>query len=173
MILSSQATTQISSLPSRERGLKSCFVDVNKIVSNVAPLAGAWIEIDRWHKDRMERLSLPSRERGLKLIRYSSGSIRRLSLPSRERGLKYPILDSLYLCLVAPLVGAWIEIDMTHVGGESFLSRPSRERGLKFCAAGSYCVYRGRSPSRERGLKFLHLMGVCCNPSRSPRRSAD
>ena len=110
MILSSQATTQISSLPSRERGLKSCFVDVNKIVSNVAPLAGAWIEIDRWHKDRMERLSLPSRERGLKLIRYSSGSIRRLSLPSRERGLKYPILDSLYLCLVAPLAGARIEI---------------------------------------------------------------
>ena len=56
------------SLPSRERGLKfelPCPVD-NAI--QVAPLAGAWIEIDEELLDPAVALSLPSRERGLKCI---------------------------------------------------------------------------------------------------------
>ena len=55
----------------------------------VAPLAGAWIEM----------LFLPELRR------------RKRSLPSRERGLK---LLKIYVCnvqaFVAPLAGAWIEI---------------------------------------------------------------
>ena len=56
----------------------------------VAPLVGAWIEID-----------VPAPSRG---IRY-------WSLPSWERGLKCPKFNYDYVgIIVAPLVGAWIEI---------------------------------------------------------------
>ena len=55
---------------------------------DVAPLAGAWIEI----KDAAEMLdlyeSLPSRERGLKFRFGMKTSNLFWSLPSRERGLK-------------------------------------------------------------------------------------
>ena len=77
------------SLPSRERGLKyQCFcrLQLDQIVAplagawiemrnpslagmrtGVAPLAGAWIEIHKQILVRAGYLSLPSRERGLKL----------------------------------------------------------------------------------------------------------
>ena len=79
--------------------------------NNVAPLAGAWIEIkwtgcDTLHNDA--------------------------SLPSRERGLKLKILQNLLIIpSVAPLAGAWIEI--FHERGYQYRhkSLPSRERGLK------------------------------------------
>ena len=55
----------------------------------VAPLAGAWIEIS---------LSPPS-------------GVKKMSLPSRERGLKFHELSfQLVKVIVAPLAGAWIEI---------------------------------------------------------------
>ena len=57
---------------------------------SVAPLAGAWIEIpEAWRVNGPWILSLPSRERGLKLI------------------CLYRICSSIW---VAPLAGAWIEI---------------------------------------------------------------
>ena len=55
------------SLPSRERGLK--LYDPGEIVSLhfVAPFAGAWIETRSYGTHMStEKLSLPSRERGLK-----------------------------------------------------------------------------------------------------------
>ena len=54
------------SLPSRERGLK--FENLLKEVKevDVAPFAGAWIEISVPGSARMSIASLPSRERGLK-----------------------------------------------------------------------------------------------------------
>ena len=60
-------------------------------------------------------MSLPSRERGLKYSLKSGGlQSQNPSLPSRERGLKCPrrirILHNLH---VAPLAGAWIEIEST------------------------------------------------------------
>ena len=56
---------------------------------NVAPFAGAWIEIDTCRQWALQDLSLPSRERGLKFL--SSGRI-------------YAAF------FVAPFAGAWIEI---------------------------------------------------------------
>ena len=54
----------------------------------VAPFAGAWIEI-YWPKYRKPaRVSLPSRERGLKFDEFQSETGDYWSLPSRERGLK-------------------------------------------------------------------------------------
>ena len=58
------------SLPSRERGLKYRDDGKRKRKGWVAPLAGAWIEINvvRGYARRC-RMSLPSRERGLKFHR--------------------------------------------------------------------------------------------------------
>ena len=64
----------------------------------VAPFTGAWIEICT-SKELMVRpsMSLPSRERGLKLERALAIEIAEGSLPSRERGLKYDISDLLMM----------------------------------------------------------------------------
>ena len=55
---------------------------------DVAPLAGARIEIKRWMMFLRRVGSLPSRERGLKSHVSSLVANHSQSLPSRERGLK-------------------------------------------------------------------------------------
>ena len=55
---------------------------------NVAPLAGAWIEICISVDMLMLLASLPSRERGLKSCANDAIRSAAESLPSRERGLK-------------------------------------------------------------------------------------
>ena len=55
---------------------------------DVAPLAGARIEIEMKVKITEEEKSLPSRERGLKSDAKFEEVPQTASLPSRERGLK-------------------------------------------------------------------------------------
>ncbi len=56
-------------------------------------------------------MSLPSRERGLKLLNNYRYIGKIMSLPSRERGLKSEgILPETDDSEVAPFAGAWIEI---------------------------------------------------------------
>ena len=56
----------------------------------VAPFAGAWIEItSAFSLKSIIDTSLPSRERGLKLSNPTLSELIQRSLPSRERGLKY------------------------------------------------------------------------------------
>ena len=56
-------------------------------------------------------MSLPLWERGLKSSAHPGNGRREASLPLWERGLKFIILLFVDVgCLVAPLVGAWIEI---------------------------------------------------------------
>ena len=62
---------------------------LNLVTFAVAPLAGAWVEIEKDEKWLGIRQSLPSRERGLKYM-----------MP--------PFMDGMYD--VAPLAGAWVEI---------------------------------------------------------------
>ena len=77
----------------------------------VAPLAGAWIEIPMFGKKADDKMSLPSRERGLKSLLPVRPTQQRRSLPSRERGLKSLLIEAKCQNLfVAPLAGAWIEI---------------------------------------------------------------
>ena len=79
----------MQSLPSRERGLKSELRMPDEEKSRVAPLAGAWIEINLPDFGLFfAASSLPSRERGLKFIHRHVVQPRAESLPSRERGLK-------------------------------------------------------------------------------------
>ena len=103
------------SLPSRERGLKLELHHLIFLLILVAPLTGAWIEIRiKTRTARNIKRSLPSRERGLKSEEYAKLSENRVSLPSRERGLKFvpkPLIPD--QVIVAPLTGAWIEIDPT------------------------------------------------------------
>ena len=83
----------------------------------VAPFAGAWIEISL---DRLSQgfgsMSLPSRERGLKLGNNGNPNGATVSLPSRERGLKllFP-LESSAPAPVAPFAGAWIEMIFIYI----------------------------------------------------------
>ena len=80
---------RLASLPSRERGLK--LPDPHNIDQVIQ--------------------SLPSRERGLKFHKLRYRVIIVLSLPSRERGLKlWEEDEKMYTVPVAPLAGAWIEI---------------------------------------------------------------
>ena len=59
--------TRTRSLPSRERGLKFFSYKFNEFHDNVAPFAGAWIEMAIVLSESLKRkTSLPSRERGLK-----------------------------------------------------------------------------------------------------------
>ena len=120
----------------------------------VAPLVGAWIEIHFCHLLTFLFLSLPSWERGLKLHCKEGSTPSLSSLPSWERGLKYPCQAQTDLCLpslpswerglkydrinvclisglVAPLVGAWIEIREINQERVHYPSLPSWERGLK------------------------------------------
>ena len=71
-----------------------------------------------------------------------------LSLPSRERGLK--LLRKrvyLYRKIVAPFAGAWIEILYSGTpGAGKSLSLPSRERGLKLALIAIYIISRFVAP---------------------------
>ena len=77
-------------------------------------------------------LSLLSWERGLKSFRALSTAHHMPSLLSWERGLKLVSAQlKALISTVAPLVGAWIEIDADFVDGITIASLLSWERGLK------------------------------------------
>ena len=112
--------------------MKSLANGIAAVVTVVAPLAGAWIEIPNTLHAYNTELSLPSRERGLKFLNAPFGYKQLRSLPSRERGLKSIEVEGAdWVDKVAPLAGAWIEIDYQKYLQTSRGSLPSRERGLK------------------------------------------
>ena len=83
-------------------------------------------------------VSLPTRERGLKLNITDLTIREQMSLPTRERGLKYirPVRSRRH-ARVAPHAGAWIEILISiYFRTASRTSLPTRERGLKFFLLG-------------------------------------
>ena len=144
----------------------------------VAPLAGAWIEIDIYWNENPYFKSLPLRERGLK----SEGAPEQMefdtSLPLRERGLKLVLPTGCgKTIVVAPLAGAWIEMPCTFPaykatsvaplagawieiwtergsGSGRRKSLPLRERGLKSADRLQDIAEYLSLPLRERGLKF-------------------
>ena len=72
-----------------ERGLKCGIETTTKKINKVAPLVGAWIEIDREIYDLGFDESLPLWERGLKYVAVISSGGGTVSLPLWERGLKF------------------------------------------------------------------------------------
>ena len=72
---------------------------------------GAWIEIFMVVAIASIALSLPLWERGLKSEAKENKAWEIGSLPLWERGLKFThVVKVSVCCLVAPFVGAWIEI---------------------------------------------------------------
>ena len=120
------------SLPSRERGLKLNIIQHVFVAVIVAPLAGAWIEIDikEWIA-RREGVA-PLAGAWIEIVNTASVMALSESLPSRERGLKsFVICSPEGRTKVAPLAGAWIEITSRIRLIAPPWSLPSRERGLK------------------------------------------
>ena len=77
-------------------------------------------------------MSLPTRERGLKLLKNSEVQYDIESLPTRERGLKFRRSFLMRIVLhVAPHAGARIEIFFHLQFNITVQSLPTRERGLK------------------------------------------
>ena len=103
----------------------------------VAPLAGAWIEIPY-----IKALSLFS------LVAPLAGAwIEIMQLPTIAA-----------LVAVAPLAGAWIEISLGRADlVRRAMSLPSRERGLKYRQSQNMMILTLSLPSRERGLKFFYF----------------
>ena len=99
------------SLPSWERGLKLLSPQVLFHLIRVAPLVGAWIEIKRKEREKHERMVAPLVGAWIEIISHMTIVVFKTSLPSWERGLKL-LNDGAHVAtnLVAPLVGAWIEI---------------------------------------------------------------
>src|SRR5438046_2669100 len=85
-----------ASLPARERGLKQRGGGRADEKAGVDPRAGAWIETRSCPRPLRWGLSLPARERGLKLIHSNNRGEWNASLPARERGLKHRILLRLF-----------------------------------------------------------------------------
>ena len=100
----------------------------------VAPLAGAWIEIPRGGAcASTPPTSPPSRGRGLKYRARHDQDLVTVSPPSRGRGLKCLRITLLTTPhRVAPLAGAWIEMFYRKAKRAARgWSPPSRGRGLK------------------------------------------
>ena len=76
------------SLPSRERGLKLVYCRQRFVIINVAPLAGAWIEISHSTFDGWTFQVAPLAGAWIEINFLAAINVARPSLPSRERGLK-------------------------------------------------------------------------------------
>ena len=77
----------------------------------VAPFAGAWIEIAAIKPGKEIEIVAPFAGAWIEITNLCYLNLVILSLPSRERGLKLTSCAcSLRSTLVAPFAGAWIEI---------------------------------------------------------------
>ena len=103
-------------------------------MTKVAPFTGAWIEIQPAITSLAgASVSLPSRERGLKLCRAGTGEGRWFVAPFAGAWIEInTLIWTLTSTMVAPFTGAWIEMVYCLIGALYVVSLPSRERGLKF-----------------------------------------
>ncbi len=99
------------SLPLWERGLKYKDDHQGEAGRESLPLWERGLKFRRVHKVIDWDKSLPLWERGLKFPSPLCDGIRKRSLPLWERGLKFTTFYIMVKSfIVAPLVGAWIEI---------------------------------------------------------------
>ena len=166
---------------------------------SVAPFTGAWIEIETCHLGLTQRESLPSRERGLKLLYGGGKACEYLVAPFTGAWIEMstPATVRSETQVVAPFTGAWIEIGLreddercrtvapfTGAWIEMFRTVPPRCRPpsvAPFTGAWIEIPLLGRAhkaalslPSRERGLKWLVIAerGLAV-PGRSLHGSVD
>ncbi len=100
-----------SSLPSRERGLKSNDRRVFIAHPIVAPFAGAWIEIQIWKKEFGMMFVAPFAGAWIEISTSGVSSGASSVAPFAGAWIEIQILDGVTSSLeVAPFAGAWIEI---------------------------------------------------------------
>ena len=123
----------------------------------------------------MRRKSLPSWERGLKLLQNCKPQYREESLPSWERGLKSDSKMPLgHLKSVAPLVGARIEIDpfRSRCGPVNVAPLVGARIEMSYAACGSSTL--PVAPLVGARIEIIRNGGLGLPGSRrSPRGSAD
>ena len=145
-----------SSLPVRERGLKFSVCVPIKDLADVAPCAGAWVEIAAFRRLPFQRpvapcagawveifSSFPWRPPFFRVAPCAGAWVEMWSVSGRSRQPG-----------VAPCAGAWVEILSARLPFQGMRSLPVRERGLKYHV--SRPVKRttfASLPVRERGLK--------------------
>ena len=116
MLTTSPCRVRITVAPLAGAWIEILSGNSSRYSSPVAPLAGAWIEIPSAAPPPRPLASLHSRERGLKSLPSLPFVPSLPSLHSRERGLKYEqFRKGAAACFVAPLAGAWIEIERLSV----------------------------------------------------------
>ena len=187
-----------TSLPSRECGLKSIYLDVEESGCEVTPFAGVWIEIVNEKEDFEEKYvtpfagvwieianvpmalggatgSLPSRECGLKSVYRSSDKSNLRSLPSRECGLKFAnTVHGYILLLVTPFAGVWIEMEQRRKQ-LTISSRHSLRGSVDWNIDVRISIHLPKQslPSRECGLKFTKWDKLVEQDGHSLRGSVD
>ena len=115
--------------------------------ATVAPLVGAWIEIQLSTLRSSGRWSLLSWERGLKYRFVCPQLIVFVSLLSWERGLKCCIsLRPSSALLVAPLVGAWIEIRWELIPEKACLVAPLVGAWIEIAEPGRWKTAKAVAP---------------------------
>ena len=126
ILILSRVEQKVWSLPSWERGLKLDGTVKDEQYFIVAPLVGAWIEIND------------------PIIFSSCVSVAPLVGAWIEIKQIHLTFLEIY---VAPLVGAWIEIIVDRKNmAEKVKSLPSWERGLKYAVSALSLEVSGRSP---------------------------
>ena len=101
-------------------------------LQQVAPYAGAWIEIACERANDSSPLSLPTRERGLKCFELNpdAGNLQVAPYAGAWIEIEHKLKDW-HKRAVAPYAGAWIEIRSLVASSACLGSLPPRERGLK------------------------------------------
>ena len=77
------------------------------------------------------------------------------------------------LVLVAPLAGAWIEIQSQHFIFLLILVAPLAGAWIEMPSLNHFSRGALSLPSRERGLKWQNMQALIDNMGRSPRGSVD
>ena len=145
--------------PSRVRGLKLIGKEEHLAQNEVAPFAGAWIEIQirtyKWTNKNRRTLRGCVDWNNCLFSWYCCISCRTLRGCVDWNDYLWALFKSLD---VAPFAGAWIEIKKfwtPHPREKK--SHPSRVRGLKYYVKLASCLNEKSHPSRVRGLKLTGI----------------
>ena len=158
--------------------LVGAWIEISVVVFStactfVAPLVGAWIEILvlSYCVTKQRRSS-----RGSVDWNYNvNPSLTCAACRSSRGSVDWNTFFQIVKCcnVVAPLVGAWIEIEISSQAATAFESLLSWERGLKFLNRSYSWTSAVSLLSWERGLKSLWRYALMAWSGRSSRGSVD
>ncbi len=145
------------------------------IVSLVAPLAGAWIEMLKGI-DLIKSFEVaPLAGAWIEILRKARKTNRRRVAPLAGAWIEMRVdIEPESTRTVAPLAGAWIEIASPLRWHACMMSLPSRERGLKSVCLAMTQTWISVAPLAGAWIEICNaLIIVKCEESRSPRGSVD